>query len=329
MSVQQDIEDQRSFRVVRGIRTLISGVIAANAKSPYTRAREQACEIVRDIPYMETDHPDQCLDVIRMRDAKGVQPALLYIHGGGFAVCTKESHEILTYRYAKMGFTVFSINYRLMPEYRFPAGFHDCCDALLWVLAHAHEYHADAERLVIAGESAGGNFSLALAVAASYQEEPDPWAERVYAAQPNIHAVVPACGALQVSGIKRLWTKPHSDPVTRVMLSAMQRDYLPRHEDLLHPPMWADPLLLVERRRMERALPPTFVFCGTSDVLLDDTVRLGARLRTLGVPSRCELYNREMHAFHALLWRDNARLSWKHQREFLSEHVPGIQARHS
>ena len=59
----------------------------------------------------------------------------------------------------------------------------------------------------------------------------------------------------------------------------------------------------------------------TADPILDDTRRLAAALARLGVPCRAEYYPGEPHAFHALIWRENARHCWAHTFEFLHEHV--------
>lgn len=311
---------------VSAIRAAIEGVIRLSTNLPHARARKARSFVVKDVPYRTTGLRCHRLDVIRQRDAVGIQPALLYIHGGGFAVCSKESHEIVTHQYAGMGFTVFSIDYRLMPEHRFPAAFHDSCAALLWVLDNAHAYGADATRLVIAGESAGGNLTLGLTAAACYHDPEDEWASRIYEANPTIVAAIPACGVLQVSGIRRLWSTRRRDPITRGVLSAMQKDYLPEVRHMSRPAIWADPLLIVERRELSRKLPPIFTFCGTADVLLRDTVRLGARLKTLGVPSCCEIYPGEVHAFHAMVWTQSARKVWRQKHEFLAALLPDLGA---
>lgn len=320
---------RRNVKPVRAIRAALAGFVSLSTNFPHARARKAATHIIKDVPYSTEGYVEHRLDVIRMRSAEGVQPALLYVHGGAFAVCSKETHEILTHQYARMGFTVFSMDYRLMPEHRFPAAFHDACAALLWVMENAEQYGADASKLVIGGESAGANLSLGLAAAASYRDEDDVWAQRVYDANPTIVAVMPACGVLQVSGINRLWSNHRFDPITRGVLSAMQRDYLPEVDSLTGPTLWADPLLVVERRALTRPLPPMFTFCGTGDVLLHDTIRLGARLRKLGVRSECEIYPGEMHAFHALVWRPGARKVWRQKRAFLQELLPELPRRPS
>jgi acetyl esterase len=80
----------------------------------------------------------------------------------------------------------------------------------------------------------------------------------------------------------------------------------------------ADPLHVFERReRPDRALPAFFVPIGTRDPLLDDTRRLDRALKAMGVECEARYYEGELHAFHALLWRRQARRCWREQLSFL------------
>ena len=87
---------------------------------------------------------------------------------------------------------------------------------------------------------------------------------------------------------------------------------------------FADPLLLFEsEEETDRALPPFFMSVGTADPVLDDTRRMEAALRGRGV--RCEtLYSPgELHAYQALSWRPEAKLSWRRTFQFLEESLAG------
>ena len=316
-----------SDRVTFALRDFFDGVIRVSSKLPHAHARRASCLVAKDIVYATPEGEPQHLDVIRARDAVGRQPALLYIHGGGFAVCNKETHEIVTHQYAQMGFTVFSIDYRMTPEHRFPAAFHDACAAILWVMEKGEDYGADVSRIVIGGESAGGNLTLAVTLAASYRDEDDAWARRVFDAAPPIVAAIPACGVLQVSGMQRFWAQRRRTPVTRAILSSVQREYLPPVASITRPILWADPLLIIERKVLDRPLPPIFTFCGTRDVLVEDTQRLGARLVSMSSAHRCVLIPGQNHAFHAMVWRPVAQRLWAQQYAFLMDLLPDLNAK--
>lgn len=313
--------------VTFALREFFDGVIRATSRLPHTQARRASCVVEKDVVYSTPDGEAQHLDVVRARGAVGPQPALLYIHGGGFAVCNKETHEIVTHQYAQMGFTVFSIDYRMTPEHRFPAAFHDACAALLWVMEEGAAYGADVSRIVVAGESAGANLTLAVTAATAYRDEDDVWARRVFDAAPPIVAAIPACGVLQISGMQRFWAQRRRTPVTRAILSSVQREYLPPLTSLTRPVLWADPLLVVERKTLDRPLPPTFTFCGTRDVLVDDTRRLGARLVSMSSAHRCVLIPGQNHAFHAMVWRPVAQRLWAQQYAFLIDLLPDLNGR--
>jgi acetyl esterase len=93
-------------------------------------------------------------------------PTLIYFHGGGFVTCSIESHEAITLRIANgANMRVLSVDYRLAPEYPYPAGPIDCETVLKWALSGEGKdaYGIDPSSLSIGGDSAGGNMSAYLA----------------------------------------------------------------------------------------------------------------------------------------------------------------------
>jgi acetyl esterase len=102
--------------------------------------------------------------VYRRPDTAPGAPGYLFIHGGGFAAggvnfCDHVCREIAD----RSGFVVVGLSYRLAPEHPFPAGIEDCQDVLTWMAKEAPG-GLDPERIAIAGESAGGNFTALLAL---------------------------------------------------------------------------------------------------------------------------------------------------------------------
>ncbi|PHR56275.1 MAG: lipase [Robiginitomaculum sp.] len=92
-------------------------------------------------------------------------PCLIYLHGGGFVTCSMDSHEGLCLRLAESAqMRVLSVDYRLAPQYAFPAGPDDCEHVLKWALdGQGAEHGIDPTCLAIGGDSAGGNMSAFLA----------------------------------------------------------------------------------------------------------------------------------------------------------------------
>ena len=72
----------------------------------------------------------------------------------------------------------------------------------------------------------------------------------------------------------------------------------------------------------ERPLPPCFATVGTADPLLDDTRRLSHALTGLGAECETHYYPRGVHAFHAMVWNDQARRCWRDTYRFLDRHIP-------
>ncbi|MEZ5670755.1 MAG: alpha/beta hydrolase [Alphaproteobacteria bacterium] len=93
-------------------------------------------------------------------------PTLIFIHGGGWVICSLDTHDRLCRRLAEEGrFAVASIDYRLAPEHRFPACFDDCLAAVQWLAKNGADWGLDTGRLALGGDSAGGNLTLATALA--------------------------------------------------------------------------------------------------------------------------------------------------------------------
>ncbi len=97
----------------------------------------------------------------------GPHPTVLFLHGGGFVIGDLDTHDDHTRLLCRdVGAVVVSVDYRLAPEHPFPAGWEDCVAAYRWVVEHVAELGGDAGRLAVAGDSAGGNLSAAVAIAA-------------------------------------------------------------------------------------------------------------------------------------------------------------------
>lgn len=99
---------------------------------------------------------ENLLDIYIRKDAKGLQPAIVNVHGGGWVYGNKEIYQFYCMSLAKRGFTVVNINYRLAPESRFPAAVEDINSAMKFIEEQGEQYGIDKDRLVMVGDSAGG-----------------------------------------------------------------------------------------------------------------------------------------------------------------------------
>ena len=247
---------------------------------------------------------------------------VFYIHGGGFRILSKDTHWIMAMAFARQGYLVFNVNYRLAPRHPFPAAVEDVFAAYRWVVANAGRYGGDLSRLVVAGESAGANLATAVTVASCYQR-PEAFARELFDLGVVPSAAIPACGMLQVTDPERFERRGSvpwylGDRIKEVGYAYVRNATPPDPGgfDL------ADPLVVLERRESpNRPLPPFFIPVGTADPVLDDSRRLDAALHRLGVESEARYYEGEPHAFHAMVVLPNARLCWQETFRFLNRHV--------
>ena len=118
-----------------------------------------------DIPYINDGIEWHMLDVYTPTSFDGTLPTVVYVHGGGWSTSDKKHFRHFCQSIAAGGYAVFSINYRLAPEYQHPAQLLDVLSAMAWVKSHAGEYRADPARVFLFGDSSGAHLaSLAACV---------------------------------------------------------------------------------------------------------------------------------------------------------------------
>ena len=288
-------------------------------------------QIERNVPYRSTGKRSHLLDIYRRRDAVGMLPTILYIHGGAFSMMSKDTHRIMAYLLAAQGYQVFNINYRLGPVHTYPKPLKDGMSALEWVLDNGPKYGTDVSRLAIIGESAGANLTAALAYCATHPR-PEPFAQSVFERDVKLTCVAPLYGLLDLHDVHRFWRDPEKN---RRMASWIKGEirgtaysYLGhRVNRALQFPL-ASPLRLLERPPVtgSRPLPPFFTTVGTADPLLGDTIRLGDALQRRGTDCELHVFRGEIHAFNVMLWRAAARAQWGALFDFLERHMHGTAA---
>jgi acetyl esterase len=313
---------------IRVSETIFRTFTAAARLHPLANPERHQVDVIRDVPYLDDGLVDHRLDIYRPTARQGPRPIVMYVHGGGFSLLSKDTHWVMALVFARYGYLVFNISYRLAPRHPYPAAVMDTLAAYEWVVANAPAYGGDLSRLVVAGESAGANLVAALSVATSYRR-PEPWARRAFDLGVTPRAAVPACGIFQVSDAERFARRRRLPYVVRMTLEDVASLYL-RGVDRSQPGCidLADPLLVFERGEApERPLPAFFLPVGTRDPLLDDTRRMRRALELLGVPVQAHYYRGEMHAFHALVFRERARDCWADIFGFLDQHLRAGAAR--
>jgi acetyl esterase len=211
------------------------------------------------------------------------RPMMLYLHGGGFTVGQSEDTAYITSRIAaENGIVVVSANYRLAPEWPFPAPLDDCLAVLQWMQANGGTLGGDGARIAVGGDSAGGNFAAALPLKARDAGIPPPQA------------------AVLLAPITDFFFEQHPSfeqlaPLGIVYDTAFIGFI--RGAYLVHGKNWAHPHASPARADL-RNYPPTLIATGTEDPLVDDNRVFAEKLRAAG--TRVEHFVREgmPHGFY-------------------------------
>lgn len=314
MTTREPLHSRLAGRVIEAF---FFGSATAGALHPLSTPDRHGIERIRDIPYRRSGHRAHHLDIYRPYGAENA-PVVFYVHGGGFRFMSKDTHWLMGLGFARRGYVVVCINYRLAPRHPFPAALVDTCHAYNWVLDHIADYGGDPDRLVVAGESAGANLgaTLTLGTCIPFREA---WMQRVWKRGHVPRAALLACGIYQVSRPQRFREKARLPDWLYHRISEVHRAYLgPSSFRRRRSSQLADPVVILEElEEPKRRLPPIFAPVGTGDPLLDDTERLERALQRIDATVDARYYPNEPHAFHAFVWRRQARQCWLDTYDFL------------
>jgi acetyl esterase len=232
--------------------------------------------------------------IYRPLDQTPDAPLMLFFHGGGFMLASLRSYDTPCRRLAaKAGCVVVSIDYRLAPEHRFPAAVDDAWDAFAWCSDHAAGLGASRERVVVCGDSAGGN--LAAVVAQQCLDDP----RRPLALQVLIYPCTDMTGD---------WPSFARNGAGYMLTTAAVRmfyaQYAPSEADR------ADPRASPMHRADVRGLAPALVLSAEFDPLVDENAAYAAKLARAGVAVEHEVFAGMPHPFFTLggIIADAARL---------------------
>lgn len=105
-------------------------------------------------------------------------PCLYFVHGGGFVFNAAPHHFALARRFTKeLGIKTVFVDYRLAPKHKFPIAHNDCLSVYEWLISNANSLKIDHQRIVVAGDSAGGNLATAVCLMAQERRLPMPKAQ--------------------------------------------------------------------------------------------------------------------------------------------------------
>ncbi len=205
------------------------------------------------------------------------QRVMLYLHGGAYLIGSPATHRAITSHLAKRcKLAVCVLDYRLAPEHPFPAALDDGVAAYQALLAQGYR----GEQIVLAGDSAGGNLALGLAL-------------RLQAADLPLPAALVCFSPLTDASLSHLHQPPAGDPLLSVAwIEQAGALFCPPQVDRRDPflsPVYAD----------LSGLPPLLIQVGEDEVLLNDSLRLAERATAAGVAVQLQRYANCWHVFQA------------------------------
>lgn len=166
--------------------------------------------VIRDIPYVTgSRNPRQTLDLYLPNGDDSAKPLVVWIHGGAWKMGDKRGGPIIPLLSA--GYAVASINYRLVPEVRFPEQVFDCKAAVRFLRAHASEYHIDPERIGAFGASAGGHLAALLGTSGGVEALEGKEGNLNFSSR--VQAVCDWNGVSDVSTAEQQLRAIHGDPI--------------------------------------------------------------------------------------------------------------------
>ena len=238
---------------------------------------------------VEERHIDGPGGEIRLRlytpEGSGPFPLMMFFHGSGFVLCSLDTHDGMCRNLAAgIGCVVVSVDYRLAPEHKFPKGLDDCLAATRWAADHAAELGIDPMRIMVAGDSAGGNMAAVIALRLRDEGGPELCGQMLLYPVTDYHTPGTPSYAENADGYG----------LTRDTMEWFWAHYLNSPAEAENP--HASPL----RARDVTRLPPAYVSSAEYDPLRDEAERYGMRLREAGVPTVITRFAGMNHGF--LFW---------------------------
>lgn len=213
---------------------------------------------------------------------QGPLPVIVFFHGGGFVIFGIDTQDGLCRQLCnRSGMIVVSVDYALAPEHKFPAASNDCLAAALWAAKVAPSFGGDPERLVLAGDSAGGNLAAVTALRLRDSRGPD------IRAQLLMYPVTDHPSA----GMNSYQSRGNGYGLTAAAMEWFWDQYLNDPSEGSHP--HASPHRASDLTR----LPPAYVITAEYDPLRDEGAAFAHRLHAAGNPAVLVNYPDANHGF--------------------------------
>jgi monooxygenase len=224
----------------------------------------------------------------------GEAPTLLYLHGGGFVGCSARTHRPLTAAFALQGLRVFAPDYRLAPEHPFPAAPQDAL-----AVYRALRAAAPHSRIVVAGDSAGGNLALGLLLTLRDSGEALPAAAALFSPALDLTGASPSITLN--AGRDSMFDPAQLPHLTEAYLAGADPT------QPLASPLFGD----------MAGLPPLLLHVGEAELLRDDSIRLAQKAREAGVTVELQVFAGVAHVWQLVRQLPESRRSVRAAAAFL------------
>ncbi|EPJ35895.1 putative Carboxylesterase NlhH [Streptomyces afghaniensis 772] len=213
----------------------------------------------------------------------GARPVIYHVHGGGMVIGNNRVGVDVPLAWAQaLDAVVVSVEYRLAPEHPHPAPIEDVYAGLLWTADHAAELGADAERIVIAGASAGGGLCAALALLTRDRKGPQPIGQVLMCPMLDDRNDTPS--TYQMAGLG-VWDRTANETGWTALLGSRRGG-----PDV---PAYAAPA----RAEDLTGLPPAFLDVGSAETFRDEVVAYASRIWQAGGVAELHVWPGGFHGF--------------------------------
>ena len=219
--------------------------------------------------------------VIEPRQYEGNIPCIMFFHGGGFLMRASAAHYQIAKWYAReLKYKVVMPDYRLLPKHRYPVAIEDCYGTYMWVLQNAESLDINKEKIIVAGDSAGGNIAAAVTVMLHDRNRPLPKGAML---------IYPVLDKRMITdSMKRFNDTPIWDSNCDKLFWDL---YLKNHD--LNQTKYAS---ISEIESLE-FFPPTYIETAEYDCLHDEGIWFAEKLKSQGIPVEVHDIKGTCHAY--------------------------------
>ena len=208
--------------------------------------------------------------------------SLVYFHGGGWVIGDTDTHDnIWRYICKKLNIKIFSVNYRLSPEHKFPIPFNDCFEAYDWISSNAELFEIDSQMISVGGDSAGGNLAASICIQRKKENKP----------LPNAQLLIYPATDLRLVTNSMVRDCSEGFVLTEELMKWFVDHYL--DSDELKNDARVSPLLA---ERFD-GLPPALIITAGFDPLRDEGLQYSEKLKQGNVPVVYKEYPAYIHGF--------------------------------